>query len=266
MSGRSSGPVYYEIHGRQDPAARTVLLASGLGGAAHYWAPQIDVLSRHFRVVAYDQLGTGKSPGILHDGYSVVDMAAEVTALLAELAVNKCHFIGHALGGLIGLQLALDQPNLVDRMVLVNAWARTHPHTIRCFATRKSLLLDTGIAAYIAAQPLFLYPAEWLSDRQSWLAEQDADGVAHFPPIETVLQRIEAILAFDLQAKIHTINVPTLVIAARDDVLVPDSCSRRLAALLPAAHLSLFDHGGHACNIANPTSFNEAVGAFLLEA
>ena len=89
---------------------------------------------------------------------------------------------------------------LVDRLVLVNAWAKTHPHTLRCFATRKSLLLNTGVAAYVRAQPLFLYPAAWLADRQEWLAEQDAAGIAHFPPTETVLRRIQAIEAFDLTA------------------------------------------------------------------
>jgi aminoacrylate hydrolase len=265
MWGRSNQGVYYEIHGRQDAGAQTVVLSSGLGGAAHYWSPHIAALGRHFRVVAYDQLGTGKSPGSLTDGYSIADMAAEVAVLLRELAVGKCHFIGHALGGLVGIQLALDQPDLVHRMVLVNAWAKTHPHTIRCFAARKSLLLNTGVAAYIAAQPLFLYPAEWLSDRQAWLAEQDAVGLAHFPPIETVLHRINAILAFDLEARLPTIAARTLVVAARDDVLVPSTCSTNLAARLPNARLSLLDHGGHACNITDSAGFDEMVCRFLLE-
>jgi aminoacrylate hydrolase len=256
--------VYYEIHGRQDAAA-TVVLSSGLGGAAHYWTPQIADLGRHFRVVAYDQFGTGNSPGSLPANYSIADMAHELGSLLGQLAINKCHFLGHALGGLIGLQMALERPGLIDRMVLVNAWANTHPHTIRCFAARKSLLLDTGVAAYVAAQPLFLYPAEWLADRQAWLAEQDTAGIAHFPPAETVLRRIEAILAFDLQARIPAIEARSLVVATRDDVLVPSFCSTYLATLLPHARLSLLDHGGHACNVTDPTSFNAMASSFLLE-
>src|SRR3978361_28136 len=51
----------------------------------------------------------------------------------------------------------------VYRLVLVNPWGKTHPHTLRCFAARKSLLLNTGVAAYVLAQPLFLYPAMWLA-------------------------------------------------------------------------------------------------------
>jgi aminoacrylate hydrolase len=257
--------MHHEVHGQTDPEAPTVLLSSGLGGAAHYWAPQIPALAEHFRIVAYDQAGTGRSPGPLPAGYAIADMAAELGRLLDDLNIRKTHFIGHALGGLIGLQLALDRPALVHRMVLVNAWAKTHPHTLRCFAARKSLLLNTGIPAYVAAQPLFLYPAGWLADRQDWLAEQDAAGIEHFPPQQTVLQRIAAIEAFDLTARIAEIAAPTLVIATTDDILVPHTCSAALAASLPAGRLVLLDQGGHACNITDPAGFNTLTNAFLLE-
>ena len=258
--------MYYEIHGRSDPGAPTVLLSSGLGGAAHYWAPQIPVLAKEFRVIAYDQTGTGRSPGSLPPDYTIADMAAEVAVLLDELGVESVHVIGHALGGLIGLQLALDQPTLVDRLVLVNAWAKTHPHTLRCFAARKNLLLNTGTAAYVQAQPLFLYPAAWLADRQDWLAEQDAAGIAHFPPTDTVLRRIKAIEAFDLTAEIPSITVPILLIANRDDVLVPCTCSIALADQLSNVRLTLLDQGGHACNITDPAGFDAIVTEFLREA
>ena len=252
--------MYYEIHGRID-GAPTVVLSSGLGGAAHYWAPHIPALARDFRVIAYDQHGTGRSGGTVADGYSIDDMAAELGALLDQIGVAKCHFIGHALGGLIGLQLALAKPSVIDRMVLVNAWIRTHPHTLRCFAIRKKLLLDTGAEAYVLAQPLFLYPASWLADRQDWLLEQDAAAIAHFPPTDTVLRRIGAVEAFDID--VSTIAAPTLVVATRDDVLVPYTCSVALADALPNAELALADHGGHACNITDPAGFDAMAMRFL---
>jgi aminoacrylate hydrolase len=253
--------MHYEIHGRDD-GAPTVVLSSGLGGAAHYWAPQIPALAQHFRVIVYDQYGTGRSGGCIPDGYSVTTMAAELATLLDQIGVGTYHFIGHALGGLIGLQLALDRSTRLDRLVLVNAWAKTHPHTLRCFSIRKSLLLDTGPEAYVKAQPVFLYPASWMADRKDWLAEQDASGVADFPPTETVLRRIEAVEAFD--ADPSGITTPTLVVATRDDVLVPCSCSLALAESLPRGELILLERGGHACNITDPAGFNTLVARFLL--
>jgi aminoacrylate hydrolase len=255
--------MHYEVHGQGNSAAGTVLLSSGLGGAAQYWSPQIPSLARTFRVIAYDHSGTGRSPGMLPDGYSVADMADEIASLLDKLDVRRCHFMGHALGGLIGLQLALARPALLDRLVVVNAWATTHPHTLRCFAAGKRLLRNTGIAAYVAAQPLFLYPAAWMAHRQDWLAEQDEAGIAHFPPVETVLRRIAAIEAFDVAARVATIAVPTCVIATRDDVLVPSPCSDALATALPAGRLVLLDHGGHACNVTDADGFNAIVEKFL---
>lgn len=254
--------MYHEIHGRTD-GAPTVVLSSGLGGAAHYWAPQIPVLGRHFRVIAYDQHGTGRSGGVVPDGYSIGDMANELAGLLDKLGVSRCHFIGHALGGLIGLQLGLARPSLIDRMVLVNAWAKTHPHTLRCFAIRKRLLLDTGPEAYVRAQPLFLYPASWLADRQDWLSKQDAAGIAHFPPTETVLRRIGAVEAFEID--VGKIGAPTMVIATRDDVLVPYTCSVALADTLSNAKLALIDYGGHACNVTDPAGFDAMTVRFLEE-
>jgi aminoacrylate hydrolase len=255
--------MFHEIHGRTDRDAPTVLLSSGLGGAAHYWTPQLPALAQHFRVIAYDQTGTGRSPAVLPPDYTIAGMAAELAALLDSLGVRKTHLIGHALGGLIGLQLAANRPALVDRLVLVNAWAKTHPHTLRCFAARKNLLLNSGVEAYVQAQPLFLYPAAWLADRQDWLAEQDAATIAHFPPVETVLKRIAAIEAFDLTAKIPSIVTATLVIATRDDILVPCTCSIALADQLQEVRLELFDQGGHACNVTDPERFNAVVAAFL---
>ena len=256
--------MWHEIQGRSDAGAPTVLLCSGLGGAAHYWAPHIPALAEDFRVIAYDQNGTGRSTATLPPDYAVADMAAEVAGLLDDLAVEKAHVIGHALGGLIGLQLAVDRPALVDRLVVVNAWVKTHPHTLRCFSARKNLLSNTGVAAYVQAQPLFLYPAAWLADRQDWLAEQDAAATTHFPPTETVLRRIQAVEAFNLTAAIAAITAPTLVVAARDDVLVPCTCSISLADQLPEVRLHLLDHGGHACNITDPAGFDELVRGFLL--
>ncbi len=260
--------MYYEIHGRTDPGAPVIFLSSGLGGSAHYWAPQLQALATYYKIIAYDQRGTGRSPDTLPEGYSVADMAAEAGALLDSLGITKCDIIGHALGGLIALRLALDRPALVRRMVLVNAWAKTHPHTIRCFAARKSLLLNDGIAAYVAAQPLFLYPAWWLATRQAWLEEQDALGIAHFPPVGVVLRRIEAILAFDLEAEIPLITMPTLVIGVRDDMLVPSTCSEQLGNLFPKGLLPnglpwIMETGGHACNVTLPIPFNAQVVSFL---
>lgn len=256
--------MYFEVQGRDDEAAETVLLSSGLGGSAGYWAPQMNMLKRHFRVVVYDHRGTGRTGGEVPQSGGIADMADDVIELATTLNLEKFHFVGHALGGLIGLEIALRQPELIDRLVLINAWSKADDHSGRCFDTRISLLENSGVEAFVKAQPLFLYPAQWMSDNADRLAKDDAHGVAHFQGKENVLRRIAALRAFDVDDRLSEVEHSTLVIAARDDLLVPYSRSIRLADGLPNGALVMFDEGAHAVNITQADQFNIELEKFLL--
>lgn len=95
----------FDVLGRED-AAEAVLLSSGLGGTAAFWQPQMAALGEHFRVITYDQRGTGRNPDTLPTGYAIADMADDVIGILDAARLERCHFVGHALGGLVGLQFA----------------------------------------------------------------------------------------------------------------------------------------------------------------
>ena len=146
---------------------------------------------------------------------------------------------------------------------MVNGWAKADEHTKRCFEARLLLLEHAGPAAYVRAQPIFLYPALWLAENAERARHEDEHGLAHFQGEETLRRRIGALLRFDATADLATIRTPVLVMGARDDVLVPASKSRELAAGLPRADLQLVDYGGHAVNVVEPDAFNAALLDFL---
>jgi aminoacrylate hydrolase len=255
--------MHHDILGRTDPEAPTIVLSAGLGGAGSFWQPQIAALAAQFRIITYDHRGTGRNPATLLDGYGIGDMANDVIDLLATLDVRRCHFLGHALGGLVGLELALRRPDLLDRMILVNAWAAPNSHTARCFAIRRQLLSHVGVEAYVQAQPLFLYPAAWLVENAERVAHEEAHGISRFQGVETISRRIEALLAFDISHRLSEIAVPVLVAASRDDMLVPWLSSRALAHGLPNAKLLVVPEGGHAFTVTEPQIFNDAMLTFL---
>lgn len=258
--------IYHEVHGPAD-AAETVLLSSGLGGSAAFWKPQIPALAAAgYRVVAYDQRGTGRSPGTLPADYSIAHMARDVAEVLDATGTARCHLVGHALGGLVGLQLALDAPQRVASLVLVNAWSRPNPHSARCFDARLALLGALGPRAYVEAQPIFLYPAAWCAANAETVQAEVDHAFAHFPGEATMRTRIAALRAFDVDARLAEIAAPTLAMAAMDDTLVPWTASRRLAEGLPRATLDLVPHGGHAHSVTAPGPFNDCVLAFLARA
>jgi aminoacrylate hydrolase len=255
--------VQYNIFGRSDPGAATILLSAGLGGLGSFWKPQFDELGTRFRVIAYDHRGTGANAEILPDAYSIAHMSDDVISILDRAGIDKCHFVGHALGGLVGLDLALRHAARVDSLVLVNAWPTADSHTRRCFAARMALLEHAGIEAYGRAQPIFLYPSWWLSRHQEAVSRDDAHGVAHFQGKDTLLKRIHAALSFDASQRLDQILVPTLLAASRDDVLVPFTSSEALAQGIPGARFWLTAEGGHAFSVTDPAGFNAVVSQFI---
>ncbi|MDT8333563.1 pyrimidine utilization protein D [Roseomonas gilardii] len=254
--------IAYEITGR--PGAEAVVLSAGLGGLASFWAPQRAALEEHFQVVAFDQRGTGRNAGPLPDAYAIADMADDVARVLDAAGIARAHVLGHALGGLVGLELACRHPARLGRLVAVNAWAKAEPHTERCFDIRLGILEAQGPAAYVAAQPLFLHTAPYMADHADKLDAEIARGAAGFQGEHNLRRRIAALRAFDARADLPGIAAPTLVAASRDDLLVPWTASRRLAEALPDARLWLAEHGGHAFTVEQPEPFNRVLLDFLL--
>lgn len=254
---------FFDVHESERPGAPTVLLSAGLGGTAGYWAPQLAALKARYRVVAYDQAGTGRNKRDLPDDHSIAAMADEALAVMDATNSDKAHFVGHALGGLVGLDLAARHPDRLHSLTVVNGWAAAHAHTKRCFELRLMLLEHEGPAAYVRAQPIFLYPADWLAKNADRAAQEEAHGLAGFQGAKTLKCRIAALLAYDATPHIARLRAPTLISAARDDVLVPCSMSEQLAAAIPGATLDIAPWGAHAINVTQPTEFNATLLKFL---
>lgn len=257
--------MFAECHGRDDEHAPVVILSSGLGGSGAYWASQLPVLAPHFRVITYDHRGTGRTGGTVPEQGGIAAMTDDVLEIADRLRVQRFSLLGHALGGLIGLELALRVPQRLDKLVLINAWSKADPHSGRCFDVRLELLAKSGVPMFVKAQPLFLYPAIWMAENADRLAAEEAHAIAHFQGEQTIRRRIAALRVFDVDARLGEVAVPTLVVATRDDLLVPYSRSVRLVeGLVAVAQLVLTDFGGHAVNVVAPGPFNEAMLRFLL--
>jgi aminoacrylate hydrolase len=251
--------LYYEEHGVGAP----LILSAGLGGSGNYWLPNLPAFAAEYRVILYDHRGTGRSDRALPDDVTVGQMGDDLLALVDGLGLEKASIVGHAAGGVAGLAAALKAPERIDRLVLVNAWSRPDPHFARCFDARLALLRDSGPRAYLEAQPIFLFPANWISEHHMQLEAETEQHLAHFAGADAYEKRIAALRAFDIDAGLAQISVPTLALAAADDMLVPSNCSRRLAAGIKGARLAMMQWGGHGCNVTDPDTFNAHVLDFL---
>ncbi|UVO55490.1 pyrimidine utilization protein D [Sphingomonas sp. SUN039] len=253
------GGLYYETQGAR--RAPPVILSSGLGGSAAYWEPNVAALAEHFRVITYDHRGTGRSTRRLPDMVTVDDFARDILELMDRQNIERADIVGHAAGGVAGLALAAIAPKRLHRLIVVNGWAKPDPHFQRCFAARLALLRHAGVEAYLRAQPLFLYPPDWISKHDAWLEAQLPHQVADFPGLASLSKRVSALTSFRLPKEARRLEGRALVITAKDDMLVPPSASMSLASELRGRGLVM--SGGHACNIVNADHFNTKAIEFL---
>lgn len=240
--------------------ARTVVLCSGLGGAQGYWAPHLEVLRSRCDLILYDQRGTGANAEPLGPT-SIADMADDVLEICDAAGVRTFDLMGHALGGLVGFDLAARADRRVERVVAINAWPEIDAHTARCFDIRLAALAGQGLPAFAALQMNFLYPPFWIAAFPEKIAAEEAHAVAHFQGAENITHRIGALRDFRLPAIADGSGI--LLLASKDDALVDAAQSERLAARIPGARLVVFDQGGHAMNLTMREAFEAEVLPFL---
>lgn len=250
--------LHYDICGEGE----TIVLSSGLGGTCDYWLPQLEQLSNRFRVVTYDHAGCGRSSRAVGPR-TVSDFALDMRAVIMASGAKRAHVMGHAVGGMTGLQLALMEPDRVKSLVIANGWGSPDPHIKRCFAVRTNLLRNCGAEAYVEAQPLFLFPAAWISEHDKQLRLSAQHMPHHMPVEEDLLDRIEVFQSYEpSEIALQRLKTPVLCLATEDDMLVPWTASKRLADRLGNSHFELFPRGGHASSQTDPISFEAAVARF----
>lgn len=239
----------------------TVLLLHGLGSAGDSWGFQIPVLTEAgYRSLAPDARGFGKSsyPG---GGHSVREMAGDMADLLHCLQVEKAHIVGISMGGTLALQLALDYPALVDKLVLVNTFARlrpTSPGLWLYYTFRLALVHLVGLPAQAKTVSARIFPKPGQEQARRMLYEQ----ICQANP-QGYRATMRALGRFDVFNQLGKINAPTLVVTAEHDTTVPFQNQNELFHNIPNARQVIIPDSGHGVIADQPVAFNNALLSFL---
>jgi aminoacrylate hydrolase len=241
-----------------------IVFSPGLGGHGAYWRPQVEAFAQAYRVILYDHRGTGDSDRDIPIPYTIGHLADDIRRLLDGLGLDAAHVVGHAAGGLAGLELARTTPERLLTLATVNGWAVADPYFKRCYEIRAEIFRALGVEGYLKSQPVFFYPAEYVASHMDEIDAHNALRMKGFQAGPALLARMEAMADFDIVSDLKDIHVPVLVVSSADDMLVPARSSRLLSDALPNVMPVEMPWGGHAVNVTATRAFNEHLMSFLI--
>jgi 3-oxoadipate enol-lactonase len=239
-----------------------VLLLHPLGVDRSFWDGVVPALDGS-EVLTYDFPGHGETP-VPPEPYTIEDLAGQARDLLAEAGSARVDVVGVSLGGLVALRLAADNPDLVRRLVVVDAVA-VYPEPMReMWRDRAARAPAEGVEPFLDPTLALWFTAGRLAEggpvveaaRRAFLAG-DARGYA---------LACQALEQADVTGVLDRITAPTLVVCGEDDAPPFTAAAREFAERLPDARIVWLAPARHAGVLEQPEQFREALVGFLGEA
>jgi 3-oxoadipate enol-lactonase len=240
------------LHGRG--GAPALVLANSLGTKQQLWSRQLPGLTERFRVLTYDHPGHGASD-LPEEPPTVEAFAHSLLDLLDALALDRVSVCGTSLGGMVGMALALEAPERVERLVLscTSAYIRLPEG----WAERARRVRAEGMEAVAETVVVRWFTPE-LPHEQPEIVARFRAMLVETPP-EGYARCCEALAVWDAREKISAISVPTLVIAGADDPATPVEHAELLTARIPGARLLVLERAAHLANVERAEEFTSAV-------
>jgi pimeloyl-ACP methyl ester carboxylesterase len=234
--------MYYEDYGK--PTNPPVILLHGGMSGAQTWAEQLDALVKNHRVLVPEQQGHAHTPDL--DGpLTYQAMANDTVEFIERIAGQPAHVVGHSDGGVIGLLLALQRPDLVKRLVAIGA--NFHRDGVR------SATLTAGHA-----------DDDDFAKARNRYGELSPDGPSHWPIIFDKTQQMWLTQPSLTPADIASITPPTLVMVGDDDVIT-HAHSVELYEALPEGQLAVIPGTSHGVRKEKPAIVNNLILDFLTD-
>lgn len=234
-----------------------ILMIHGVGMRAEAWEPQIAALGRRWRVIAADMPGHGESDP-LPEGAQLPDFVAWAARLVEVLGCGPVNLVGHSMGALIASGLAVERPDLVRRVALLNAVHRRTPEARAAVLARAEDIACGRTGVESALGRWFGPDDEAVRDHVTgWFETIDQQG---YLAAYRAFAKGDAVYADRLGA----IEAPALLLTGEDDPNSTPAMSKAMAALMPHGEARIIAGHRHMVNLTAPEQVTAALEALLV--
>jgi 3-oxoadipate enol-lactonase len=249
---------YYEIHGKQ--GAPWLAFSHSLACNVRMWDAQIEAFKDRFRILAYDTRGHGNSAAPAGP-YTLEAMADDLRALASHLDIQRLHFVGLSMGGMIGQTFAIKYPGIFSSLTLADTTSRYPAEAGPLWQERIRTAESKGMQPLV--QPTL---DRWFTEP---FRQKNADTVREIAtaiattPVAGYAGCCAAIPRINVTARLKEIKCPVLVICGEQDPGTPPAMAREIHDNAPGSKLVMIPQAAHLSNLEQPAAFNRALEGFL---
>ena len=245
-----------------------VIFLHGITTYSFLWREIVPYFREDFEIIAFDLLGSGDSDKPLDISYSLKSHAGILKEFTQALGIEKFHLVAHDLGGGIGQIFAVDHPEMLHSLTLINSvaydyWPVQPITAMRTPIIRQIAMASLDIGAFRLIIKRGLYHKEHLTDELM---------AAFFLPMKTVEGR-KAFLHFaksldnqdltSISDELTKLQVSTLIIRGDADVYLSSEISKQLHQNLPNSRYEAIETGGHFIQIDEPELLAHTILSFI---
>ncbi|CAL9619058.1 4-carboxymuconolactone decarboxylase [Streptomyces sp. NPDC057838] len=249
MSETPPNTLQYRFDGPEE--APVLILGPSLGTTWHMWDRQIPELTKQWRVFRFDLPGHGGAPA--YPAGSVTDLTTRLLATLEGLGVQRFGYAGCALGGAVGIELALRHPERLASLALIAASPRFG--TADEFRQRGVIVRTNGLDPIARSAPERWFTGGFAA-AQPAITEWAVQMVRTTDP-GCYIAACEALASFDVRAELSRVGVPTLVLVGSDDQVTGPAEARTLVAGIPDARLAVVPGASHLVPVEQPAAVTD---------
>jgi 3-oxoadipate enol-lactonase len=248
--------IAYRFDGPQD--GRVLLVANSLMANGSMWDGNVTAFSDRYRVLRYDKRGHGGS-SVVPGPYTISQLADDAVGLLDALKIEKVHFMGLSIGGMIGQQLGARYPERIHSLSLCNTASEMPPRSLweERFQTARTQgiadLVDGTIGRWFTAPFIKRAPQEIEKVRQMILGTNVDGYIGCGSAVRDMAQ----------STMLLKIKAPTLVLSGRDDPACTVEQGFVLNRLIDGSRMVIIEEAAHLSNIEQPQRFNQTVREFI---
>lgn len=253
--------MYYEIHGEGEP----LVILNGIMMSTKSWAGFIEPLSQDNQLILIDFLDQGQSDKLEGEYTHQIQVEATIE-LLEAITEEPISLFGISYGGEIALQIALEKPELIKKLLLFNTCSETS-YWLEEVGNAWNKAAKDPQAYYLSTIP-YIYSPIFFTKNREWMENRKKTLIPVFSDenfIQSMIRLTNSPVTYDVTDRLHEIEIPTLIVGAEYDFVTPFYQQKELHEGIKHSEIVYIPDSGHGIMYEKPVLFTSLVKGFALQ-